>query len=129
MKSTCQEAHVSDTPYKVGNGFQQNGGLSFRVPEKTNDWIISVTFSKGITKLMVYDGTNENCIGNVCTFKSLGWNGAQEKDAKITLKYQINFETESTSDVIGISFNEHDICSSENTETGTKKPSTVGKCI
>ena len=65
MKSTCQEAHVSDTPYKVGNGFQQNGDLSFVVPEKTNDWIISVTFSKGITKLVVYDGTNENCIGNV----------------------------------------------------------------
>ena len=129
MKSTCQKAHVPSSPYKVGNGFQQNGDLSFKVPEKTNDWIIIVTFSKGITKLMVYDGTNEKCIGNVCRFKSLDWNGAQEKDAKITLKYQISFETESTSDVIGISFNEHDICSSENTETGTKKPSTVGKCI
>ena len=87
MKSTCQEAHVSSTPYKVGNGFQQDGDLSFRVPEKTNDWIISVAFSKGSNRLVVNDGTiagNANCIGNVCTFRS---HAALEKDAKITLKY------------------------------------------
>ena len=78
--------------------------------------------------MVVYDGTNENCVGNVCTFKSLSWNGAQEKDVEISLQYKINFDAESTTDVIGISFNEYNICSSKKSKTGIATPSTIGKC-
>ena len=128
MASICQ--NTQSAPYKVTNGatngYQQNGELSFKIPEKTTEWKINVTFSNNITKMVVYNGIDENCVGNICSFKSLNWNGPQEKSAKISLKYQISFEAESTTDVIGIIFNEYDICSSKDIETGTTTPSTIG---
>ena len=130
VKSNCQKVEISTTPYKTDNRYQQNGKLSFKNPEKTKKWIINVTFSNVITKIVVHGGINENCIGNMCTFKNLNWNGAQEKDAKILLTYQIDFETKSTPYVIRVTFNEHDICSVGEHETGTTTVhSIVGKFL
>ena len=117
-------------PYKVTNGYQQTGGMSFKIPEETNKWKITVTFTSAITEIVVYDGENENCVGNTCTFENIKWNGFQTKDSEISLKFHIDYEAESINDVISIKFNGHDVCSSEKIEKEISRPSSKGiyKC-
>ena len=123
---TCPKAKISTKPYKTENGYTQHGGLSFIIPETTENWKISLTFSKSITTIDVYEGEDESCIGEICTFNNNEWNGAQVKDTKISLTYQIGFETKSTTNVIAISFNGYSVCS-VSAETGTLKPTIEGK--
>ena len=52
-----------------------NGAFSFKVPESTSTgWTIKVTFDKPVTNLNVWNGQNEQCNGNVCTFSNKNWN-------------------------------------------------------
>ena len=52
-----------------------NGAFSFKVPESTSTgWTIQVTFDKPVTNLNVWNGQNEQCDGNVCTFSNKNWN-------------------------------------------------------
>ena len=56
-------------------GTGANGAFSFKVPESTSTgWTIQVTFDKPVTKLNVWNGQNEQCTGNVCTFSNKNWN-------------------------------------------------------
>ena len=56
-------------------GTGANGAFSFKVPESTSTgWTIQVTFDKPVTKLNVWNGQNEQCNGNVCTFINKNWN-------------------------------------------------------
>ena len=128
MVKTCPNAKISTKPYKTKNGYTQHGDLSFTIPETTEKWRISLFFSKSVTRIDVYEGEDESCIREICTFKNNEWNGAQVKDTKISLTYQIGFETKSATNVIGISFNGYNVCS-VSAETGTIKPTIEGKFL
>ena len=59
-------------------GTGANGAFSFKVPESTTTgWKIQVTFDKPVTNLNVWNGQNEQCNGNVCTFYNKNWNKRQ----------------------------------------------------
>ena len=94
------------------------------------EWMITLTFNKHIKSIVVHNGKDEKCISNTCTFKNSAWNGVNQKDGKISLTYEIAFETSSTSNLIGISFNGQSVCSASAKSGNTKtKPLIKGKYI
>ena len=68
-----------------------NGEFSIKVPSNTNGWKVTVTFDQQVQKLMVWNGNNVQCNGNVCTFENKGWNGNQNAGTIMKLGYQVQF--------------------------------------
>ena len=68
-----------------------NGEFSIKVPSNTNGWKVTVTFDQQVQKLMVWNGNNVQCNGNVCTFENKGWNGNQDAGTIMKLGYQVQF--------------------------------------
>merc|ERR1712088_484176 len=52
------------------------GKVRFPVPEDTEDWEVTLTFSGPIDSLDAHQGLDEACEGAVCTFTNESWNGA-----------------------------------------------------
>ena len=71
VQGDCSNENKFTTSWGTG----ANGAFSFKVPESTSSgWIIQVTFDKPVTNLNVWNGQNEQCNGNVCTFSNKNWN-------------------------------------------------------
>jgi hypothetical protein len=71
VQGDCSNENKFTTSWGTG----ANGAFSFKVPESTSSgWIIQVTFDKPVTNLNVWNGQNEQCNGNVCTFSNKSWN-------------------------------------------------------
>ena len=68
-----------------------NGEFSIKVPEDTNGWKVTVTFDQQVEILMVWNGANVECDGNICTFENVPYNGQQSADTIMNLGYQVQF--------------------------------------
>ena len=68
-----------------------NGEFSIKVPEDSDGWKVTVTFDQQVEILMVWNGANVECDGNICTFENVPYNGQQSADTVMSLGYQVQF--------------------------------------
>ena len=80
-------------------------------------WTIEVTFDKPVKKLKVWNGKNISCSGTVCTFSNKNWNKVQNQGSMLSLGYEVKFQKKPVGNLVGLKFNEIDVCSSTDTTT------------
>lgn len=90
------------------------GKVRFPVPEDTEEWEVTLTFSGPIGSLDAHQGVDEACEGNVCTFTNENWNGKLTSGNMLELTYQATFdETTEHPELESISFNGNEACADE----------------
>merc|ERR1719278_121364 len=87
------------------------GKVRIPVPEDTEEWEVTLTFSGPIDSLDAHQGVDEACDGAVCTFTNESWNGALTAGNMLELTYQATFEeTEEHPDLVSVAFNGEEAC-------------------
>jgi len=92
------------------------GKLRIPLPEDTELWEVTITFDKPVDSLEAYQGVDELCDGETCTFTNESWNGELEAGNILELTYQASFEDmgfENTEDYprpVSFTFNGLDVC-------------------
>merc|ERR1711963_1079313 len=87
------------------------GKVRFPVPEDTEEWEVTLTFSGPIDSLDAHQGLDEACEGAVCTFTNESWNGALTAGNMLELTYQATFEeTEDHPELVSVAFNGDEAC-------------------
>merc|ERR1712018_59361 len=87
------------------------GKVRFPVPEDTEEWEVTLTFSGPIDSLDAHQGLDEACEGAVCTFTNESWNGALAAGNMLELTYQATFEeTEDHPELVSVAFNGEEAC-------------------
>merc|ERR1712012_393910 len=87
------------------------GKVRFPVPEDTEEWEVTLTFSGPIDSLDAHQGLDEACDGAVCTFTNESWNGALAAGNMLELTYQATFEeTEEHPELLSVAFNGEEAC-------------------
>merc|ERR1712227_728952 len=90
------------------------GKVRIPVPEDTEDWEVTLTFSGAIDSLDAHQGVDEACDGNVCTFTNESWNGALTAGNMLELTYQATFEeTEEHPELLSVAYNGEEACAEE----------------
>ena len=87
-------SHVLGNCNEITNAWNTgaNGEFSIKIPSNTNGWKVTVTFDQDVQGLSVWQGSNLQCSGNVCTFENASWNGYQNSGATLKLGYQVMFK-------------------------------------
>ena len=85
------------------------GSLHITFPKTVSSWKIEIIFSSPVTSFTVWDGKNEQCLGNVCSFENLGWNAQQSAGNKAKIDFLIVFA--SLSHVEKVMLDGADLCS------------------
>ena len=83
--------------------------LHVTFPKTVSSWKIEITFSSPVTSFTVWDGSNVQCSGNVCSFENLGWNAQQSAGNKAKIDFLILFT--SLSNVEKVTLDGVDLCS------------------
>merc|ERR1712224_329936 len=87
------------------------GKVRFPVPEDTEDWEVTLTFSGPIDSLDAHQGLDEACEGAVCTFTNESWNGVLAAGNMLELTYQATFEeTDEHPELVSVAFNGEEAC-------------------
>jgi len=87
------------------------GKVRIPIPEDTEDWEVTLTFSGAIDSLDAHQGVDEACDGEVCTFTNETWNGALVAGNMLELTYQATFEeTEEHPELVSVAFNGEEAC-------------------
>merc|ERR1712126_691248 len=90
------------------------GKVRIPVPEDTEEWEVTLTFSGPIDSLDAHQGLDEACEGEVCTFTNESWNGVLVAGNMLELTYQATFEeTEEHPELVSIAFNGQEACAEE----------------
>merc|ERR1712212_18203 len=90
------------------------GKVRIPVPEDTEEWEVTLTFSDAIESLDAHQGLDEACEGEVCTFTNESWNGVLTAGNMLELTYQATFEeTEDHPELVSIAFNGEEACAEE----------------
>merc|ERR1712241_274954 len=90
------------------------GKVRIPVPEDTEDWEVTLTFSGPIDSLDAHQGVDEACDGAVCTFTNESWNGALTAGNMLELTYQATFEeTEEHPELLSVALNGEEACAEE----------------
>merc|ERR1712018_525417 len=90
------------------------GKVRIPVPEDTEEWKVTLTFSGAIESLDAHQGLDEACEGEVCTFTNESWNGVLTAGNMLELTYQATFEeTEDHPELVSIAFNGQEACAEE----------------
>merc|ERR1712241_716351 len=90
------------------------GKVRIPVPEDTEDWEVTLTFSGAIDSLDAHQGLDEACEGEVCSFANESWNGVLTAGNMLELTYQATFEeTEDHPELVSIAFNGQEACAEE----------------
>merc|ERR1712126_433515 len=90
------------------------GKVRIPVPEDTEEWEVTLTFSGAIDSLDAHQGLDEACEGEVCTFTNESWNGDLTAGNMLELTYQATFEeTEDHPELVSIAFNGQEACAEE----------------
>ena len=90
------------------------GKVRIPVPEDTEEWEVTLTFSGAIESLDAHQGLDEACEGEVCTFTNESWNGVLAAGNVLELTYQATFEeTEEHPELVSIAFNGEEVCAEE----------------
>merc|ERR1712126_587076 len=90
------------------------GKVRIPVPEDTEEWEVTLTFSGVIDSLDAHQGLDEACEGEVCTFTNETWNGVLASGNMLELTYQATFEeTEDHPELVSIAFNGQEACAEE----------------
>merc|ERR1712038_521305 len=90
------------------------GKVKIPVPEDTEEWEVTLTFSGAIDSLDAHQGVDEACDGNVCTFTNESWNGALTAGNMLELTYQATFEeTEEHPELLSVALNGEEACAEE----------------
>merc|ERR1712212_1066592 len=90
------------------------GKVRIPVPEGTEEWEVTLTFSGAIDSLDAHQGLGEACEGEVCTFTNESWNGVLAAGNMLELTYQATFEeTEEHPELVSIAFNGQEACAEE----------------
>ena len=85
------------------------GSLHVTFPKTVSSWKIEITFSSPVTSLTVWDGSNVQCSGNVCSFENLGWNAQQSAGNKAKIDFMLAFA--SLPNVEKVTIDGADLCS------------------
>merc|ERR1711872_608621 len=90
------------------------GKVRIPVPEDTEEWEVTLTFSGAIESLDAHQGLDEACEGEICTFTNESWNGVLTAGNMLELTYQATFEeTEDHPELVSIAFNGQEACAEE----------------
>jgi len=90
------------------------GKVRIPVPEDTEDWEVTLTFSGPVNALDAHQGIDEACEGNICTFTNESWNGVLAAGNMLELTYSASFdETTEHPELETISFNGEEACADE----------------
>merc|ERR1711963_1014298 len=90
------------------------GKVRIPVPEDTEEWEVTLTFSGVIDSLDAHQGLDEACEGEVCTFTNESWNGVLTAGNMLELTYNATFEeTEDHPELVSIAFNGQEACAEE----------------
>ena len=85
------------------------GSIHVTFPNTVSSWKIEIIFSSPVTSFTVWDGSNSQISGNVCSFENLGWNGPQTAGNKAKIDFLIVFA--SLSHVEKVMLDGADLCS------------------
>ena len=85
------------------------GSLHITFPKTVSSWKIEIIFSSPVTSFTVWDGSNEKCLGNVCSFENLGWNAQQSAGNKAKIDFMLAFA--SLPNVEKVTLDGADLCS------------------
>ena len=85
------------------------GSLHVTFPKSVSSWKIEITFSSPVTSLTVWDGSNVQISGNVCSFENLGWNAEQSAGNKAKIDFMLAFA--SLPNVKKVTLDGADLCS------------------
>ena len=98
--------------------------LHVTFPKTVSSWKIEITFSSPVTSFTVWDGSNVQCSGNVCSFENLGWNAQQSAGNKAKIDFMLAFA--SLPNVKKVTLDGADLCSgSGGVTTTTNAPGPV----
>jgi len=92
------------------------GKLRIPLSENTELWEVTITFDKPIDSLEAYQGVDEMCDGETCTFTNESWNGELQSGNVVELTYQATFEDmgfdapENFPKPVSFTFNGEDVC-------------------
>merc|ERR1712226_948190 len=92
------------------------GKLRIPLPENTELWEVTITFDKPVDSLEAYQGVDEMCDGETCTFTNESWNGELQVGNVLELTYQAAFEDmgfqapEEFPKPVSFTFNGVDVC-------------------
>merc|ERR1712154_515242 len=87
------------------------GKVRIPVPEDTEEWEVTLTFSGAIDSLDAHQGLDEACEGAVCTLTNESWNGVLAAGNMLELTYQATFEeTEEHPELVSVAFNGEEAC-------------------
>ena len=92
------------------------GKLRIPLPENTELWEVTLTFDKPVDSLEAYQGVDEMCDGETCTFTNESWNGELQTGNVLELTYQATFEDmgfenpEEFPKPVSFTFNGVDVC-------------------
>ena len=90
------------------------GKVRIPVPEDTEEWEVTLTFSGAMDSLDAHQGLDEACEGEVCTFTNESWNGVLVAGKVLELTYKATFEeTEEHPELVSIAFNGEEVCAEE----------------
>merc|ERR1711994_930888 len=90
------------------------GKVRIPVPEDTEDWEVTLTFSGTITGLDAHQGVDEACEGEVCTFTNESWNGVLAAGNMLELTYQATFdETTEHPELLSVALNGEEACADD----------------
>merc|ERR1712224_932867 len=92
------------------------GKLRIPLSENTELWEVTITFDKPVDSLEAYQGVDEMCDGETCTFTNESWNGELQSGNVLELTYQATFEDmgfdapEDYPKPVSFTFNGEDVC-------------------
>ena len=84
---SCESTVTMTNTWSTG----ATGSLHLTFPKTVSSWKIEITFSLPVTSLAVYDGSNVQCSGNICSFENLGWNAQQSAGNKAKFDFTLAF--------------------------------------
>ena len=101
------------------------GSLHVTFPKTVSSWKIEIKFSSPVTKLTVWDGSNMQCSGIVCSFENLGWNGQQSEGNKVKIDFILSFT--SLPSIDKVTLDGAALCSGSDEFDQRRDQNTVGK--
>ena len=102
---SCESTVTIKSTWSTG----ASGLLHVTFPKTVSSWKIEITFSSPVTSFTVWDGSNSQISGNVCSFENLGWNGPQTAGNKAKIDFMIGFA--SLPNVEKVTLDGADLCS------------------
>ena len=120
VETSVEEEEEEEEPCGIVDTHSWNTGATGKliVPltEDTELWEVTIIFDKPVDSLEAYQGVDELCDGETCSFTNESWNGELQAGNILELTYQATFEDmgfESPEDYpkpVSFTFNGVDVC-------------------